>query len=258
MNRSRLVSTFARPTAGASPPPPPAAFFPSTITGLAAAYTADPAYCFQDAAKATPCADGDPVYTWADRSGAGLDFVQATLANRPLLKSDGAGGYYVLFDGSNDFMSRSPLRSAAPMTLTARLWPTGAAGTQAVFIAAADTDGIDNFDIGRLSTERCRARQLGAGDTATASSVAVMTNAAWNSVAGVFTSNSSRSVFVNGTGKVTNTTVVVMDGTTTLTALLGRANMASPAYLNGRLSSCLLYSVALTDQNIADLNTNGY
>ncbi len=41
------------------------------------------AYLFQDAGKATPATNGTTVYTWADRSGHGRDFIQATGANRP-------------------------------------------------------------------------------------------------------------------------------------------------------------------------------
>lgn len=59
---------------------------------------------WKDAAKSVAAtADGDVVYTWANLV-TGNDFVQATEANRPLLKIV-AGAHFIRFDGSNDWMS---------------------------------------------------------------------------------------------------------------------------------------------------------
>lgn len=56
-------------------------------------------------------ADGDAIQTWPDISGNANDFTQATLANRPLLKTDILNGRpALLFDGSNDLFT-GPLLS---------------------------------------------------------------------------------------------------------------------------------------------------
>lgn len=75
---------------------------PGTLSP-AAWYSPGPTWCFKDAAKTQPCADGDSIYTWADRSGSGRDLIQATSANRPLLILSG-GVWIVRTDGVNDRM----------------------------------------------------------------------------------------------------------------------------------------------------------
>lgn len=63
-------------------------------------------------------ADGTALQTWTDRSGNGKDASQATLANRPLVKtgSNGINGNPVVqYDGSNDFMSVSSFTVSANM-----------------------------------------------------------------------------------------------------------------------------------------------
>lgn len=63
-------------------------------------------------------ADGTALQTWTDRSGNGKDASQATLANRPLVKtgSNGINGNPVVqYDGSNDFMTVSSFTVSANM-----------------------------------------------------------------------------------------------------------------------------------------------
>ena len=56
----------------------------------------------------------DLVATWADQSGNGLDFTQATAANKPLwLATSGTGQPTVRFDGSNDNLSTGIITSQA-------------------------------------------------------------------------------------------------------------------------------------------------
>jgi hypothetical protein len=72
----------------------PAALPPWTPGGISGAvlWLHTGAGLWQDAAKSVPAdADTDPIYTWADQSGLGHDFVQATEGNRPLLKTDVSG-----------------------------------------------------------------------------------------------------------------------------------------------------------------------
>lgn len=61
---------------------------------------------FQDTAGTVPVtATGQQVARINDKSGNTRHLLQATALSRPLLQQDGAGKYYLDFDGSNDFMS---------------------------------------------------------------------------------------------------------------------------------------------------------
>lgn len=78
---------------------PPPGLFPSTLP-LVGWWRWD-AGTFVDSAGATATSgESDPVGRWADQSGNGLHLVQATLAARPTLGSDG-----ILFDGVDDALS---------------------------------------------------------------------------------------------------------------------------------------------------------
>ncbi len=62
--------------------------------------------------------DGDPVTTWADQSGNGLDFSQATSAAKPTFKVAIQNGLPVVqFDGVDDWMSGALLNNQAARTL---------------------------------------------------------------------------------------------------------------------------------------------
>lgn len=57
---------------------------------------------WQDTAGTVPAVVGDPVGRIDDKSGNGNNAIQGTPANRPILRQDADGAYYLEFDGSND------------------------------------------------------------------------------------------------------------------------------------------------------------
>jgi hypothetical protein len=70
---------------------------------------------FSDDAKTTLCGNDDPVYRWGSSGGiSSLDCYQATLAKRPLYKSDYDGNGYpaLLLDGTDDWMQINSLGDA--------------------------------------------------------------------------------------------------------------------------------------------------
>lgn len=77
---------------------------PNNLTGLLGLYETNGPYCFADAGKATPCANGTGIYTWVGR--AGPDLVQATAANRATFTT---GTNRAVYDGGDNY----------------GLWPTG-------------------------------------------------------------------------------------------------------------------------------------
>jgi hypothetical protein len=65
---------------------------------------------WKDTAGTTPVtAVDDLVARIDDKSGNGFHATQATEANRPVLKQDGNGNYYLLFDGVNDFLATASM-----------------------------------------------------------------------------------------------------------------------------------------------------
>ena len=65
---------------------------------------------FQDAAGTTPVtAVGQPVGRILDKSGRGNHATQATAASRPVLQQDGTGRYFLLFDGTDDWLQTASI-----------------------------------------------------------------------------------------------------------------------------------------------------
>ena len=60
---------------------------------------------FQDTAGATPVtAVGQSVRRWLDKSGRGNHFTQSSTSNAPILQQDAGGRYFLLFDGTDDWL----------------------------------------------------------------------------------------------------------------------------------------------------------
>lgn len=98
---------------------------PASLSGLALWLTAGPTWCFSDAAGTVPCADGDSVRVWRDQA-AGILVSQATSGNRPTLRLDAGGKWYVLFDGVDDYVTAetTPPVPTQP-TLAVAVQPSG-------------------------------------------------------------------------------------------------------------------------------------
>jgi len=70
---------------------------------------------WQDTAGTTPAVVGDPVGRIDDKSGRGNNAIQATAGNRPILRQDGDGAYYLEFDGADDVLTMTQAL-ATPMS----------------------------------------------------------------------------------------------------------------------------------------------
>lgn len=85
---------------------------------------------FQDTAGTIPVtAAGQQVARINDKSGRGNYATQATAANRPILRQDAGGRYYLEFNGTSHFLQ-----------LTSRLWAAGSATLIAAYQAPPQTD----------------------------------------------------------------------------------------------------------------------
>lgn len=99
------------------------AFSPASLPNLKIWIEAtDAATLFQDSARTTPAtAKGHPVGGWADKSGTGCHFGQATAGARPTLRISGANRD-VEFDGTDDWLlGAMNLGQAQPITMYFRV-----------------------------------------------------------------------------------------------------------------------------------------
>ncbi len=116
---------------------------PPTLPDLELLLVAHPDYCFTDVGKTTKAGNGDAVYVWADSSGNGRDFVQATLADRPVLTKTG-NVWSVTFSATNKRINGGDLSlafGADAATLAFRYSQTG--DGRCVMTTAAGADGWD-------------------------------------------------------------------------------------------------------------------
>lgn len=91
---------------------------------------------FQDTAGTIPVtATGQAVARINDKSGNAKHLLQATVGSRPTLQQDGAGNYYLDFDGVADFMSVASfdLSTTAAATAIAGVRKTSDAATGVIF-----------------------------------------------------------------------------------------------------------------------------
>ncbi|NDC19766.1 MAG: hypothetical protein EBZ87_05820 [Microbacteriaceae bacterium] len=93
-------------------------FSPSSIAGLQLWLDATTGLFDATSGGNAVTTDGSAVARWEDQSGNGRNATQATLNNRPVLKTsiqNGKSG--IRFDGSNDFMATASFAHSVPLTL---------------------------------------------------------------------------------------------------------------------------------------------
>lgn len=90
----------------------------------------------------------------------------------------------------------------------------------------------------------------------TAETTVSVTAGTWASAAAVFTSSSSRSVFLNGANKVTSTTASAVNFSQLSRFYVGAYGLDNPLYhiFDGQIMNPTVWSVALTDEEILSLH----
>lgn len=121
------------------------AFLPPDIAGLQLWLKAD-AGLYQDSSFTIPAdADGDVVGGWKDQSGEGNDVIQATTANKPMLKLSILNGQPVIrFDGTDDWLRVSSVSLSQPNTIIVAFQISNLTGVRTVFDGV--TDAEQRFD----------------------------------------------------------------------------------------------------------------
>ena len=128
-----------------------------------------------------------------------------------------------------------------------------------IYMSIQDKDVSDQrfalFAAGLATGDPIRA-QIRSGATANASTTTGFTANTWHHAAGVFTSSTSRDVFLNGGGKGSNTTNITPTGLDRIS--IGRFGDSTPGnYMDGDIAEPAIWNVALTDDEIAWL-AEGY
>lgn len=146
----------------------------------------------------------------------------------------------------------SPIVTAVPFSVAAWVNPT--TGVSNYIFSVSDAGPNNFFDLllhAGSPNQRVLAQCYDGVAGGTAATTVAATLGAWNHAAGVFTNNSSRSAFLNGANKVTETTTVTPN-VAGLTTYIGH-NAYDANYLNGLLAEVGVWDVALSDDEVAAL-----
>lgn len=114
--------------------------------------------------------------------------------------------------------------------------------------------GVGYFTVLARSTQIRTIKRDTASTTGDAASSAAPSNNTWFTMTGVFAGTASRSSFLNGAAKGSETTATA--GATPDTLILGARvqNSTVSDYITGALAECGIWDVALTDAEVAQLD----
>ena len=161
-----------------------------------------------------------------------------------------AHGPTLLFDGTDDYLQVNPAGTlpGLPFTLTAWVIPTALSGETTVIYYGDSGSGSQMYLLGfDDAAPRAMHRFSGAPGIAVGSNV---NTGELIHIAGVFVSDSERSIYVNGVLEATSTTTESIPTPDRIG--LGSARDSTPGqYLTGHILDARIYSVALIDAEIA-------
>jgi len=164
----------------------------------------------------------------------------------------GVQGYSLDFDGTDDYVQADNEITDYPFTLECwvRLDTIGISQS----LVLLSKTGVANIFWGLrfvAVTQKFSVLTRNTTNYETSGTTTVTPNT-WYHVAGVFESDTSRTLYVNGVSEATQTDSVTFDSTS-LKVLMGLLRTSSPAaYLNGNLSDVRVWNTARTAQEIAD------
>lgn len=166
---------------------------------------------------------------------------------------------YVFVAASTQYLntSTSPV-SALPFTLFAHFYPTRNTVRENIFSPNVNS-GTDNtlsmleYDATVVGKPVRATYRVALSAVETADSTTAPTQNAWNAAMAVFTSSSSRSIYLNGGNSATNS------NTATGTPIYDRVSIAAllrataALYFDGRVAETAIWSVALNTSEMASL-----
>lgn len=159
------------------------------------------------------------------------------------------------FDGVDDFIggSSSP-ETGVPLTIAAWLYPTTTTINLSAVAAYTASDGSAAWIGITGSTGQVRAGiRTGGGAFGIALSSISATANAWNHFCGVFASNTSRSSYLNGGNKGTNTTNRALSTLDRLTIGARGTSSGETEFFPGLIAEVGIWEIALADDDVARL-----
>lgn len=159
------------------------------------------------------------------------------------------------FNGStaNLNISSEPV-SVTPMTFACWFYTDLSHGGSLIDIS--DTQGNNSWRLWITSSNTIQVTAEAAGSSTTATTTATFSNTTWNHGCGVFSSSTSRTVYLNGANSVTNTTSRTPNIGTITRSSIGsrRQGGTSETFFNGKIADVGIWNIALNTSEINSLS----
>lgn len=200
-----------------------------------------------DVNYANPLASGLLSY-WIG-SGVG-DWVET---NAPVAEVSIAGLARRFAAASSQYISRPSRVRGLPLTIGAIARRASASSTQGIAGIGAATDS--RFEL-YFTTSAAAIQSRNASGTGAISASTVTSTSAFYTLVGVCHSTTSRSIYVNGTGKVTDTGASAPDPCTTEVIGAFYSSGTPSLYLDGSIALVCIWNRALSDDEVAEWSAN--
>jgi len=166
-----------------------------------------------------------------------------------------------IFNGTNQYMKRDSVVIADyPCSMSCWFKADNITTTGVLMICSHLSDN-DNYCLiyaaGTVSGDPLIARSSKPGLGANAQTTTGYTAGVWHLATAVFASSSSRSIWLNGSGKGTDTTSIALDLSLDRFAIGVHYRPDIEAYFAGSIAEACVWNVALTDSEVASLYLNG-
>lgn len=200
---------------------------------------------FSDTARTTPAVANGPVAAWADKTGQGHHYIQATAANQPTLKLE-SSFYGAEFDGTADVLACATGGiTTGAITVVAAIKQTSGSGD-----VWGNKNGNNGYRMLANSAGSDGVMAVGNGTAFTSATVSLAASTL-GVVAGRY-SGTTLNAFLNNVAGTPNTATLVAGAAA---AALGRSQDFAGNFFAGRIYSLFVINKALTDTQIALLSS---
>jgi hypothetical protein len=214
------------------------AFWPKALTGVVGWWDASDLSTITDAGAGA-------VSAWADKSGLGRTFSQASAGSRPLTGTRTQKGLNVLdFDGSNDYMDTAGITEAQPLTMFATGYFDVSTGGR-ILVCGRISAGAESL---ALQANATPVWEMWAG----AALAGGVPSTGIHTIGGVFNGASS-SLRVDGA--VTSGNAGTTGQGPSLAFTVGRAPVSQTKYFNGAMCEIIWYNRVLTAPELTQVET---
>jgi len=191
---------------------------------------------------------------WNDSSGNNNFGTQGTAANQPTYTAEGAIGGAYYFDGTDDYISSDTPITDLPFTMCNWLKTDMLTGVHLTSTLIDISEFDYYFGIGISGSNFVLyARNQTVSDTTTTFTPTINTNT-WYYLCGVFTNETSRTIYTNGNKNLEDTTNVNIGTGTIDKQLIGiLRTVSATGYYNGTIDEVQVFNRTLSAQEITNL-----